>query len=183
MLFLKEQLEGIWQFLRRNSSETLIIIFATLFITLDHYHPVKNDWLSSFIYFALAPILVMFIVLRKNPLDFGLKPGSPRIWGKYLLVICPVTAAILFATSFLPVMQSYYKVENFNFINYFLTIGVTLLAQEFFYRGFLIFGLKEKLKEASILLQMIPFALLHLCKPELETVSTVLTGILFGYIA
>jgi uncharacterized protein len=33
------------------------------------------------------------------------------------------------------------------------------------------------------LIQMIPFALLHLGKPELETVSTLITGILFGYVA
>jgi membrane protease YdiL (CAAX protease family) len=51
------------------------------------------------------------------------------------------------------------------------------------YRGFLLFGLKEKFKEGSILLQMIPFALLHLAKPELETLSTLVTGILFGYVA
>jgi CAAX protease family protein len=30
---------------------------------------------------------------------------------------------------------------------------------------------------------MIPFALLHLGKPELETISTLFTGILFGYVA
>jgi membrane protease YdiL (CAAX protease family) len=51
------------------------------------------------------------------------------------------------------------------------------------FRGFLLFGLKEKFKEGSVLLQMIPFALLHLGKPELETISTIITGILFGYVA
>jgi membrane protease YdiL (CAAX protease family) len=30
---------------------------------------------------------------------------------------------------------------------------------------------------------MIPFVLLHLGKPELETISCLFTGILFGYIA
>ena len=41
----------------------------------------------------------------------------------------------------------------------------------------------EKFKEGSILLQTIPFVLLHLGKPELETISTIITGILFGYVA
>jgi membrane protease YdiL (CAAX protease family) len=57
-----------------------------------------------------------------------------------------------------------------------------LSASEFLYRGFLLFGLKEKFQEGSILLQMVPFALLHLSKPELETISTIITGILFGYV-
>jgi uncharacterized protein len=59
---------------------------------------------------------------------------------------------------------------------------VSLGASEFMYRGFLLFGLKDKFKEGSILIQLIPFVLLHLGKPEVETVSTIITGILFGYI-
>jgi len=46
----------------------------------------------------------------------------------------------------------------------------------------LLFGLKEKLAEKSILVQMVSFVLLHFGKPEIETLSTILTGIYFGYI-
>lgn len=58
-----------------------------------------------------------------------------------------------------------------------------LFAWVFLFRGFLLFGLKERMKEVTILVQMIPFALLHFGKPEIETVSTVVTGIYFGYVA
>ena len=90
---------------------------------------------------------------------------------------------VLYAASFIPALQSYYRIGEFKFLPYFLTSCISLAASEFIYRGFLLFGLKEKFKEGSILLQMIPFALLHLGKPELETVSTLFTGILFGYVA
>jgi membrane protease YdiL (CAAX protease family) len=73
--------------------------------------------------------------------------------------------------------------EKFNFLSYFLTSCVSLAASEYLYRGFLIFGLEEKFKEGSILIQVIPFVLLHLGKPELETLSTLFTGVLFGYVA
>lgn len=181
--FLKSELEGIYQFLKRYGSEAIVIVSATLFITLNQYHPIRNDWLSSFIYYAVCPILVILIVLRKNPLDFGLRLGIPRIWGFYVLVICLVAAAILYASSFIPSLQSFYRMDEFKLPGYILTSCVSLSASEFIYRGFLLFGLKEKFKEGSILLQMIPFALLHLSKPELETVSTLFTGILFGYVA
>jgi membrane protease YdiL (CAAX protease family) len=182
MRFFTEEFTGIWQFLKRNGNEIIVILSATLFMTLDHYHPIKNDWLSSFIYYAIAPILVILIFLRKNPLDFGLGIGNPRLWIKYLLVICPIAAVILLVASFMPSMQSYYKMENFNFLNYFLISCVSLSSQEYIYRGFLVFGLEKKFKEGSIFIQMIPFALLHLGKPELETISTLFTGILFGYV-
>jgi membrane protease YdiL (CAAX protease family) len=94
-----------------------------------------------------------------------------------------VAAAILYAVSFMPSLQTYYLMDQFKFITYFWTSCISLAASEFMFRGFLLFGLKDKLKEGSILLQMIPFALLHLGKPEIETISTIVTGILFGYIA
>lgn len=181
--FLKEELDGIYQFLKRNGRETVIIVSGTLFITLDNYHLIGPEWLSTFIYYAVFPILIILIVLRKNPLDFGLRLGSPRIWGFYVLVICLAAAAILYASSFSTSLQSFYQMGEFKLLTYFLTSCISLAASEFMYRGFLLFGLKEKFKEGSILLQMIPFALLHLGKPELETVSTIITGILFGYVA
>jgi membrane protease YdiL (CAAX protease family) len=179
----KSELEDFIQFLKRYGNETIIIVSATLFLTLDKYHPIGNEWQSIFIYYAVFPVLVILIVLRKNPLDFGLRPGSPRIWGFWVGVICLAAALILYASSFMPSLQSYYRMDDFRFLSYFLTSCVSLAASEFIYRGFLIFGLKEKFQAGSILLQMIPFALLHLGKPELETVSTLLTGILFGYVA
>ena len=181
--FIKEEFVGILQFLKRNGRETIVILSATLFLTLDRYHPIHPQWLSTFIYYAVFPILVILIILRKNPLDFGLRIGNPRIWVKYVLVICLVSAAVLYAASFSPSLQSYYQMEKFNFLSYFLTSCVSLSASEYMYRGFLIFGLEEKFKEGSILIQVIPFVLLHLGKPEMETLSTLLTGVLFGYVA
>jgi len=183
MDFIKAEFDGISQFLKRYGREIIIIISATLFIMLDKYQPVGNEWTSIFFYYTVCPIIVIIIVLRKNPLDFGLRMGRPGIWGFWVGIICLAVAVILYVSSFIPSLQNYYQMERFNFISYFLTSCISLAASEFIYRGFLLFGLKEKFQEGSILLQMIPFALLHLGKPELETVSTLLTGILFGYVA
>jgi membrane protease YdiL (CAAX protease family) len=179
----KAELESIGQFLKKNGKETAIVVSATLFLTLDKYHPLGSEWQSTFLYYGVFPLLVILFVLRKNPLDFGLRWGSPRIWGFWVVVVCLIAAIILYASSFTPSLQSYYRMGDFNFLTYFLTSCLSLAASEFIYRGFLLFGLQEKFREGAILLQMIPFALLHLGKPELETVSTLLTGILFGYIA
>ena len=178
--FLKEEFSALGQFFKTYSRETIIIVSATLFITLANYHPIGSEWLSTFLYYGFFPLLVITIVLRKNPLDFGFRRGNPRIWGFYTVVICLVAAVILYLSSFNASLKSYYLQNKFNFSSYFLTTFISLAASEFMYRGFLIFGLKDKFKEGSILLQMIPFALLHLGKPELETVSTIITGILFG---
>ncbi len=183
MPLLREELGGISRFLKEYGREITVIIAATLFISLHHYHPIGEDWLSFFVYYGVLPLAVIMIVLRKNPLNFGLRLGNIRVWGFYVIVICLVAAAILYAASFSLSLQDYYRQADFSFVRLFLTSCVGLAASEFIYRGFLLFGLREKFGAGSILLQMIPFALLHLGKPELETVSTIFTGILFGYVA
>jgi membrane protease YdiL (CAAX protease family) len=178
----KEEFSALGQFLKRNGNETIILVSAILFITLDRYHPIGSTWFSTFFYFGFLPLLVIIIFLRKNPLDFGLRWGNPRVWWFLVVLFCVVAAIILLASSASTTLQSYYQNKGFNFITYFLTSCFSLGASEFMYRGYLLFGLKEKFQEGSILLQMVPFVLLHFGKPELETVSTIITGILFGYV-
>jgi membrane protease YdiL (CAAX protease family) len=135
------------------------------------------------LYYAILPVLVVLLVLRRNPLDIGLGPGNIRIWGLHVLITCLVAVPILLGTSRFAPFQSYYKVEDFNFLSYVFENCIYLLGWEYIFRGFLLFGLKEKFREGSILVQMVPFVLLHFGKPELETLSTIVTGIYFGYVA
>lgn len=174
---------GIYQFLKRNWREATIISTAALFLSLDRYHPVWENWFSTLLFYGILPIIVILVILRRNPLDFGLRFGNPRIWGPLVAITCLVGAPILYFTSFSPEFQTYYTQARFNPGIYALQSMASLFASEFLFRGFLLFGLKNKLGEGSIFVQMVPFVLVHFGKPELETVSTILTGVLFGYIA
>ena len=180
--FLQTEFNGIYLFLKRNRSDIIVFGFAILFLSLNRYHPVWNDWFSSFLYFAALPVVVIVVLLRDNPLNFGLRLGNIRIWGVYTALTCIIAVPLLYAASHLASFQSYYRVELFSLFNHFLIYFVSLFGSEFLFRGFMLFGLKEKYKEGSIFIQMIPFVLVHLGKPELETLSTIITGIYFGYI-
>ena len=181
--YIKEESAALWQFLKNYGKEIIVVAFGTLFIILEAYYPIQNDTLSSFLYYGLFPILVILIILRKNPLDFGLRWGSPRTWWPYVGIICLIAGLILYASSFNTSLQQYYINPEFSFVPYFFTSCVSLASQEFMYRGFFLFGLKDKLKEGAILVQMIPFVFVHLTKPDLETISTIITGIIFGWVA
>ena len=61
--------------------------------------------------------------------------------------------------------------------------AVVGIVEETLFRGFLLFGLRNKMGELSILVQIVPFVLVHFGKLELETLSTLVTGLYFGYIA
>jgi uncharacterized protein len=58
------------------------------------------------------------------------------------------------------------------------------LAWEFFFRGFLLFGLAKDFGATNaILIQTISSCLIHLGKPESETLGSIAVGIVFGIIA
>jgi membrane protease YdiL (CAAX protease family) len=180
---LKNELQEITSFCRRNYNEIIVISLATLFLVLNTYHPIGPLWVSSLIYFVILPILTITLVLRKNPLDFGLRPGNFKVWCFYVVATFIVALPILYLFSHSSVLAEYYTLEQFDVVKYSVETIVFLAGWEFIFRGFLLFGLKEKLKESSILIQMVPFVLLHLGKPEIETISTIITGLYFGYVA
>jgi membrane protease YdiL (CAAX protease family) len=182
MKLFKKELREIASFFKRNYREIVIISFAALFLTVAGYHPIGPPWVSSLIYFAVLPILTI-IILRRNPLDFGLRLGNFKVWSFYVIATLIVALPLLYVASRVPALANYYTIPKFDVVKYCLETTAYLLAWEFIFRGFLLFGLKEKLKESSILVQMVPFVLVHFGKPEIETISTILTGIYFGYVA
>lgn len=179
---MNKRLQNALQFLAANRVEIAVVVFATLFLTLASYHMVWNVWFSAFLYYGAMPVAVL-LVLRKNPLRFGLGLGNPRVWGPHVGITILVLAPILYWASRLPSFQEYYALKDFSFAAYFGQTCVYLLGWEYIFRGFMLFGLKDRLKWGTILVQTVPFVLLHLGKPELETLSTIFTGIYFGYVA
>lgn len=176
-------LKNLGSFLKDWYQEIIVISFASLFMILHHHHRIENFWISSFVYFGALPILTILIFLRKNPLDFGLHLGNYRFWLPWVVVFSVIAIPILYFSSEMSSVQGYYQSHrNFDFLTYAWQMAIYMLGWEFLFRGFMLFGLKDKFKEGSILIQMIPFVLLHFGKPEIETISTIFTGILWGYI-
>lgn len=58
-----------------------------------------------------------------------------------------------------------------------------MFAWEFIWRGFMLFGLEKKFGYYSVLIQMIPFVILHNGKPFLETFGAIFGGIALGILA
>ena len=180
---ISSELRNLGGFLKGWYREIIVISFATLFMILHNHHKIENFWISSIIYFGLLPILTILIFLRKNPLDFGLRIGKYRVWIPLVVVFLAIAVPILYLSSDMSSVQGYYRNHrNSELFSYIWQMGLYMLGWEFLFRGFMIFGLKDKFKEGSILIQMIPFVLLHFGKPEIETISTIFTGVLWGYI-
>jgi len=83
----------------------------------------------------------------------------------------PMAKSLLYDTSNLFLYESFYVIFYY-------------IAWEFFFRGFLLFGLREKFGDFNaILIQTISSCLIHIGKPEGEILGSIAVGIIFGIVA
>jgi membrane protease YdiL (CAAX protease family) len=84
----------------------------------------------------------------------------------------------------IPEMRSYYPVFPYSnaldFVLGELAMGFIMLAHEAFYRGFLLFPLAKKNEWLAIVLQDIPYTLVHIGKPWVEVPYAFVAGLIFA---
>lgn len=166
---------------------SFLIIYSTVVPMLDYYnHSITGTkaYDRLLLYFVI-PMLIIIFVLRMSPRDFGFQLGNWRVGLLWTVVGCAGMALVLWYVARTPGMQQYYSERapqnagRLIFLN-----GVDLFGWEFIWRGLMLFTFARYFGPGpAILLQAVPFAFMHLGKPELETLSTIFGGAAFGLIA
>ena len=181
--FFKQELSKIYSFFKNNYKETIALCTSTLFLVLAIYRPIGSSLVVNYaVYYMVLPVFTILFIMRKNPLDFGLRIGDYKLWSFYVAITVVIAIPVLYIGSLFSSIGQYYT-KPFDYYSFFVQIVPLLFFWEYILRGFLLFGLKEKFKEASILIQMVPFVLLHIGKPEIEILMCIPMGLWFGYIA
>ena len=147
---------------------SIITISSTILLMIDYYFKLTH-WkvVDRTILYLLIPLLIIIFILHENIKDYGVTIGE---WKKGLLI---TLAAMV-------IMLPYYK-DQLKGLPW--NTMADLFGWEFFFRGFLLFGYAKKFGSDAIWLQAVPFALAHLGKPWVETLSTIFGGYAFGWIA
>ncbi len=160
-----------------------------------YYEHFGRDKMYSRIYWMLCdgslmfilPVLSIKLFLKGKLKDYGIASGDKKFGLLTLslflffmiVVIWFVSASKQFAETY-PQGGSGVKESIGIFILYELCVFYYMLGWEFFWRGYMLFGLKEKFGVYAIFMQMIPFFILHKGKPELELFSSILGGLILG---
>lgn len=162
---------------------TAMTVVSTLLIMVDYYFDwFGNRTLQGMILFLGVPLLVICLIFRESPLKYGISLGDWKA-GLVITLISVLLAAPLvwFAVRSSPGMQAYYAALNRK--NWLLFTILELIGWEFMFRGWLLFGYQKKFSADALWLQAVPFALAHLSKPGVETLSTIFGGFYFGWVA
>lgn len=168
----------------RRQAIVVMVVAALCYCLMDYHSPFRHHtWDGLLFYFAIP--FATILVLRENPLKWGLTIGRWR-WTLGLTLVGALGAvALLIMAVRMPVFRQYYRRLGPQTGTWWPWIGflaVDMFVWEFFFRSFMLFGLEPALGELAIYVQMIPFAIAHLGKPEAETLSSIAGGILVGYI-
>ena len=166
---------------------TFLIIYSTVVPMLDYYDHrfTGTKAYDRFLLYFIIPMLIILFVFRDPPKEYGFQLGDWRTGLMWVVIGCVGMAIILWFVARTPGMQKYYATRapdgtgRLIFLN-----GVDLFGWEFIWRGVMLFTYARYFGPGpAIFLQAVPFAFMHLGKPEVETLSTLFGGAMFGFIA
>jgi membrane protease YdiL (CAAX protease family) len=131
---------------------------------------------------GLVPLLLVVLVMRDRPSRYGLVIGDRRAGLALAIGGCIVMTPIVFGAMHLADFAAYYAPQGASATDVILTTALEVLPAEFFFRGFLLFSLLRVAGPIAVVLATLPFAFVHLGKPEIETLSTLVGGLLYGWL-
>jgi membrane protease YdiL (CAAX protease family) len=179
--------------LELDTRSTIVVVSSTLLLVLGYYRdslpgiprpPLVGESLVAIVYYLLIPIFIVAVVFGEPIASYGFQVGD---WGqgiKLAAVVILISTPIIFGAAHTAEMTRYYSPNGKEGVPHIIvSAGLEMFGWEFLFRGFLLFGLLRVIGPSAVLIQAVPFALTHLTKPEIETLSTIFGGTLFGWVA
>jgi len=139
-------------------------------------------------FYFVIPVLWIKFFLKEPISDYGLKwKGVFKEYRIYFLMLCIMIPLVAFfsTTASFQVKYPFYELspgeklapyfwiwEGLYFLQFF--------ALEFFFRGFMVHGLKHRFGIYSVLVMTIPYCMIHFGKPLPETVAAIAAGVVLG---
>jgi len=146
-------------------------------------------FVGDFITFFILPLLIIRLILSEKLSDYGIRIGDYKIGFKISSIFLAIMLSLVWFVSSSETFGNVYPHLNsarnsWNvFIIYEIGLFIYMIAWEFVWRGFMLFGLYEKFGLYSLFIQMVPFVILHNGKPILETFGAILAGLALGILA
>jgi uncharacterized protein len=164
-------------------------IRARTYATQDHQLAQLIFWAAgSVANYVLIPCLVIKTVLRERIADFGLNVrgilGSSWLYLVMFLVMAG-PLALLSQTEAFQAKYPFYKLqpgEPFwpRLWVWEMAYICQFFALEFFFRGFMLHGLRQRMGFYAIFAMTIPYCMIHFGKPMTETFGAIGAGVVLG---
>jgi membrane protease YdiL (CAAX protease family) len=136
--------------------------------------------------YLIVPSLYVLFFMDDSLVDMGLDlrgtiEHAPLYIALYLLIL-PAVYLVSSTASFRHTYPFYQHAGRslFDFLLWELLYALQFFSLEFFFRGFLIHGLKARFGFYSIFVSVIPYCMIHFGKPFPEAIGAILAGLTLG---
>lgn len=164
-------------------------IYARTYSIQDHQLAQLLFWAAgSVTTYVLIPSLVISLVLRERIADYGLKVrgilrSSWLYLAMFLFMIGPL--ALVSQTDAFQAKYPFYHLQHGEPFWPRLWIWemayiCQFFALEFFFRGFMVHGLRQRFGIYSIFVMTVPYCMIHFGKPMAETCGAIGAGVVLG---
>lgn len=151
---------------------------------------VIGHFLGCFVLLGVVPAVAIKLLFRERLRDYGVGLGIPgRTWLS-LAFFTPLFLLAAYGASQDPQFLAKFPLNpqagssRSMFALHAATYGLFYVGWEFYFRGFLLFGLRDSLGAVNaVLVQTLASALLHIGSPAAESFGAVLAGLLWGALA
>lgn len=139
--------------------------------------------------YLVIPSLVIWFLLRGRVRDYGLRAPSDwwdttKVYGLMYLAVMPAVIAVSYSPAFQRKYPYYRPAPDESLWPYFwgweLLYAIQFVGLEFFYRGFLVHGLKHRLGFSAVYVMMLPYLMIHFGKPPPEALGSIVAGFVLG---
>lgn len=156
--------------------------------------------LPSLAYWAVLTVLFYFVIpalaikyyfkerLSDYGLNFNFEKGFFKIYAQCALIMLPLVYWMSTTASFAE-RYPYLHVYNgepymgMSLLSWELLYFLQFFGLEFFFRGFLVHGLKPTLGVYSVLVMTVPYCMIHFGKPLPESFAAIIAGIFLGWLS
>jgi uncharacterized protein len=139
--------------------------------------------------YVLVPLVTVLLLPGERLRDYGFSIRGFRehawIYVVLFLGVLPLVVAVSFTRAFQHAYP-FYKLANrstFDLLAWELMYALQFLSLEFFFRGFLLHGLKRSLGAHAIWVMVVPYVMIHYEKPLPETLGAIFAGLVLGTLA
>lgn len=210
---LKTELKGLIEIIKGlDRKVVLIFLSVALLQTISFYYTSRrffrsylfedfqsytDPYLIEYLYWFIGDFFTFFILgsiiikfgFKEKLSDYGLQFGDVKVGLSFSLLFLLVMIILVWFVSATPVFAEKYphllsaKSDWDTLFIYEAGMLLYMIAWEFIWRGFMLFGLEKRFGGYAVLMQMIPFVILHNGKPFLETLGAIFGGIALGILA
>jgi membrane protease YdiL (CAAX protease family) len=143
------------------------------------------------VFYFIIPIMMIKFYFKENISDYGLKiKGALNGYYLYIIMLLVMIPLVLYfsTTAGFQAKYPFLKVTKGDalfpeLLKWELLYCTQFFVLEFFFRGFVVFGLKPQLGLYSIFIMTIPYCMIHFGKPLPEALAAIIAGVVLGFLS